>query len=135
MEQQNKTKRQVNQHIPKNTNNITRRKPNNKNNNHPEIRIDNSPPESTTQNYPPLQQNLHKTQDAQQTQEQSQNKTIIEETLINEQPQPKPTIIEETPISQRITNTDTSSEFLSQPMISIKMTTLTPETVIRRHRK
>ena len=135
LEQQNKTKRQVNQQIPKNTNNITKHKPNNKNNNHPEIRIDNPPPEFTTQNYPPLQENLQKTQGTQQTQEQSQNKTIIEETLINEQPQPEPTIIEERPILQQITNTDTSSEFLSQPMISIKMTTLTPETVIRRHWK
>ena len=53
-DQQNKTKRQVNQHIPKNTNNITRRKHRNKNNNHLDIPIDNPPPEFTTQNYPPL---------------------------------------------------------------------------------
>lgn len=118
-EQQNKAKRQVNQHIPKNTNNITRCKHKNKNNNHLDIRIDNSPPEFTTQNYPPLQQNPQKTQDTQQTQEQSQNETIIEETPIKE----------ETPILQQITNTDISLEFLSPTLISSKMTTSTPETI------
>ena len=69
-----------------------------------------------------------KPQDTQETQEQSQNETIIEEIPINEQPQPKPTIIEETTISQQVTNTDISLDFLS-PMIITKMTTSTPETI------
>lgn len=69
-----------------------------------------------------------KPQDTQETQEQSQNETIIEEIPINEQPQPKPTIIDETTISQQVTNTDMSLDFLS-PMIITKMTTSTPETI------
>ena len=121
-------KRQVNQHIPNNIENITRRKQKVKNTNNSEKRIETSPPELTDNNYPPLQKNQKENQINQQSQEQ-QNKTIIEETPLNEQPQPEPTIIDETPISQQITNTDTPLEFPSPPMVSNKMTTTTPETI------
>ena len=121
-------KRPVNQHIPNNIENITRRKQKTKNTNNSEKHIENSPPELTDHNYPPLQKNQKENQDNQQTQEH-QNKTIIEETRLNEQPQPEPTIIDETSISQQVTNTDTPLEFLSPSVVSIKMTTTTPETI------
>ena len=130
-----KKKRQVNQHIPNNTENITRRKQKNKNTNNSEKSIETSPLELTDHNYPPLQKNQKENQDNQQTQEQ-QNKTIVEETPLNEQPQPDPTIIDETLISQEITNTDRPLEFLSSSMVSTKMTTITPETInTSKHRK
>ena len=55
--QQNTRKRQVNQHIPNNIENITRRKQKTKNTNNSKKRIETSTPELTDHNYPPLQKN------------------------------------------------------------------------------
>ena len=121
-------KRQVNQHIPNNTENITRRKQKTKNTNNSKRQIETSPPELTDNNYPPLQKNQKENQEIQQPQDQ-QNKTTIEETPLNEQPQPEPTIIEETPISQQLIDTDTPLDFLSPPLATNKMTTTTPDTI------
>ena len=87
----NKTKRQANQHLPNKSNNVTQRKRKNNNNNNnnktqEEIQVDNLPPQFTNQNYPPLQQNIPKNQNTQQTQEQQHEITVIEETPQNEQP-------------------------------------------------
>ena len=126
------TKRQVNQHLQNNQNNITNRRNQpvqKQTQNKEEYWIDNIPPELTEKHFPPInQKDTLRQNDKQHNQEQQQQET----TVIEEKPQSRIpqgiTVIQETSESQLPQQNDKDLQFLSPPMV-VTISTKTPEAI------